>query len=150
MGDWHSAGQTFSVTNQILTWSYCAPTPERLCTLHPWSFQDLTGQSPEQPGLVSGLMLCWVEGWTRDVLRSPPTWLILWFQVLNFNLSAATKVADSTESDLTEASFIPTGCLLESNLITYLSKGACMQRIRLAEGGFSARSRCWGHAALLK
>lgn len=58
------------------------------------------------------------------------------------------QVADATKSGLTEASFVPTGCLLESNLVTHMSKGACVQRSRLAEGGLSARSRGRGHAAL--
>lgn len=41
--------------------------PEKLCSPHPWRFQDLTGQSPEQPCLISELNLLWAGGWTRDL-----------------------------------------------------------------------------------
>lgn len=41
--------------------------PEKLCSPHPCRFQDLTGQSPEQPCLISELTLLWAGGWTRDL-----------------------------------------------------------------------------------
>lgn len=42
------------------------------------SFEDPTGQSLEQPGLISWLALLWAGAWTRD-LRSLPGWSTLWF-----------------------------------------------------------------------
>jgi len=40
-------------------------------------FQGKEGQSPEQPSLTSKLTLLWAVDWTRDLLRSLPTWIIL-------------------------------------------------------------------------
>lgn len=35
-------------------------------------FQDPIGGYPEQPGLISQLLLLWVGGWARGFLMSPP------------------------------------------------------------------------------
>lgn len=40
-------------------------------------FQDLTGQSPEQPGPTPSLTLVWAWGWTRNLLRSLLNCIIL-------------------------------------------------------------------------
>lgn len=40
-------------------------------------FQDPAEQSPERPGLISQLVLLGAGGWTRDLLKSPPTTMIL-------------------------------------------------------------------------
>lgn len=39
--------------------------------------QDRTGQSSEKPGLTSRLTPVWAAGWTGDLWRSLPTWVIL-------------------------------------------------------------------------
>lgn len=48
---------------------------------HPTSvlggFQDLPGESSEQPGLIPELALLWAEGWTGELPRSLPAWIIL-------------------------------------------------------------------------
>lgn len=50
------------------------------------SFQNLVGQSPEQPVLSSWLTLLWAGGWATDHLRSLPTsvlpWSYLWSYIL--------------------------------------------------------------------
>lgn len=48
---------------------------------HPTSvlggFQDLPGESSEQPGLIPELALLWAEGGTGELPRSLPAWIIL-------------------------------------------------------------------------
>lgn len=39
--------------------------------------EELNGKSLGQSGLVPQLTLLWAVGWVRDLLRSPPTWVIL-------------------------------------------------------------------------
>lgn len=48
-----------------------------------WGFQVSSGSSPGQPGLTLELPLLWGGGWTRNLLRSLPAWviLILWGQM---------------------------------------------------------------------
>ena len=41
-------------------------------------FQDATVQSCEQSSLISELTLLWAGVWTKDILRSLPTQVILW------------------------------------------------------------------------
>lgn len=39
--------------------------------------EELNGQSLGQSALISQLTLLWAAGWVKDLLRSPPTWVIL-------------------------------------------------------------------------
>lgn len=52
------------------------------------SFQAPAGRCPWHPGVPPEGGLLWAEGWTRLLLRSPPTWDVLWSYVVETVLSA--------------------------------------------------------------
>lgn len=54
----------------------------KLRNLHLW-WLTRPGKSPEQSGLNSDFILLWVGNWTRNLLKSTPTWRNLWSSLSN-------------------------------------------------------------------
>lgn len=81
---WQASTQKFKLSRRKIV--FLVRTPEQQSTLpketmqFPFldTFKNPPGQSPEQPSLPPRLMLLWAGGWTEDLLRSLPAWIILW------------------------------------------------------------------------